>query len=260
MLVNLRTVTYAARTGGSFLAGYLVVWFLFEGTMLLSALFAVLVVLVSLTLAEPRRNQFQMKKALHFLDFRKKEKIFKIFFLLFCVQGVSNGLTGGFIITWFLSINGFNPEIIGIILSIQILLAGLFSHLTSRILNTRLITYSILVSGILFSLIFLLLGFSNPIHVSILVAVFGGVQGVSVIGLERIQTMISDKESYATDIGLLWTGCHFTGSLSLALTGYLISVWSFVAPFLLASLTYIIFSVGAYKVLTNNERTLESPL
>jgi predicted MFS family arabinose efflux permease len=108
---------------------------------------------------------------------------------------------------------------------------------------------SILISGILFSTVFLLLGFQSSVLAGVLIVVFGGVQGLVSVTQEIIQTNVSDKESYGTDIGLLWMGYHLGESLSLALAGYLISVWGYVAPFFLAALTFTIFSVGAHRCL-----------
>ena len=246
VMVHLRTVAYLAYAAGSFLAGFLVAWFFFEGTMLLCAFFGALVVLVSLTLTSPKKKHLQVGKALQFLDFRKKEKTFRVFLVLFCFMGVSYGLVGGFVITWFLSFNGFSPEMIGLLFGLQILLAGLLSYLFSRTMRTK---QSILVSGFLFSAVFLLLGFSSPTLAGVLILVYGGVQGVAGVVQEIIHTNICNKESYATDIGLLWTGFHIAESVSLVLTGYMISVWGFVAPFLFAVLMHIVFSVGAYRSL-----------
>jgi hypothetical protein len=44
-------------------------------------------------------------------------------------------------------------------------------------------------------------------------------------------------------------GLHLGESLSLALSGVLIALWGFAAPFMLAALTYTIFYVGSYILL-----------
>jgi len=242
-LIRLRTLVYIAYAVGSFAAGYLVAWILFEGAMLLCAAFGVIVVLVALTLKRGKKEEFDFSKALRFLDFRKKEKLFRKFLILFCMMGVSLGLIGGFVLTWYLDANGFSLETIGLILGTQILLAGMFSHLLSKTKRTR---QSILLSGIMFAVTFLILGFAAPFIAAALIVFYGAIQGVASIGQEAIASRISDKRSYGTDIGLLWTGFHITESLSLALTGIMISQWGFTAPFVLAALTYLIFAVGSY--------------
>jgi hypothetical protein len=45
------------------------------------------------------------------------------------------------------------------------------------------------------------------------------------------------------------TGLHVGEALSLALSGLLVSIWGFAAPFLLTALTYAIFSVTSYLIL-----------
>ncbi len=242
-LIRLRTIVYVAYAVGSFAAGYLVALILFEGAMLLCATFGMIVVLTALTLKREKKEEFAFSKALRFLDFRKKEKLFRKFFILFCLMGVSFGLIGGFVFTWYLDANGFNLETIGLIIGMQILLAGVFSHLLSRTTRTR---QSILLSGIMFAATFLILVFSAPLLAAVLIVFYGAIQGIASIGQEAIASRISDKRSYGTDIGLLWTGFHLTESLSLALTGIMISQWGFTVPFILAALTYLVFAVGSY--------------
>jgi MFS family permease len=245
-LVYLRTATYVAYALGSLLAGFLVVWLLFEETMMLCALVGVFVILLSLLLAGWRKERFNMEKALRFLDFRKKDKIFKVFLSLFLVMGLSFGLTEGFVIPLFLDSNGFNAETIGLIIGVQVLLAGVFSYLFSKTTKMREI---ILLSGVLFSVTFVLLGFSSFVLAGVLVIFYGVVQGLSSIGQEGILSRICEKESYGTDIGLLMMGLHVGEAASLALSGLLVATWGYVAPFLLAASTFVIFTVGSYLVL-----------
>jgi MFS family permease len=242
-LIRLRTIAYIAYAVGSFAAGYLVAMILFEGTMLICATFGAAVVLVALTLERERKSKFEFSKALNFLDFRKKEKLFRKFLILFCIMGASLGLVGGFVFTWYLDGSGFNLEAIGLIIGLQILLAGVFTHLFSKTTKTK---QTILLSGVLFAATFLILGFTSPLLAAALLIFYGAIQGIASIGQEAIASRISDKRSYGTDIGLLWTGFHLTESVSLALTGIMISQWGFTVPFVLSALTYLIFAIGSY--------------
>ena len=107
----------------------------------------------------------------------------------------------------------------------------------------------ILLSGVLHSVLFSLLGFLSSIFVGSLVVAYGFVEGMGSIGQEGILWKISDKESYGTDIGLLMMGLHIGETLSLALSGFLIAMWGFAVPFLLTASTYAIFYVGSYAIL-----------
>ena len=247
ILVYLRAVLYVAFAVGSLLAGFFVVWFLYEGTMMLCALIGVFVVFLSLLLVGERKKQFSVKKALQFLDFRKKKRLFKIFLILFFVIGLSYGFRGGFVIPLFLDNHGYTAETIGLILGMYGLLAGVFSYVFSKSNNMKLL---ILVSGGLYSVTFLSLGFSGPVVAGALLIAYGFVEGMAVIGQEGILSKITDKSSYGTDIGLLMTGLHIGETLSLALSGLLISIWGFAIPFLLTASTYAIFSVASYLILT----------
>lgn len=237
---------WSALAVGSLLAGFLVVWFLYEGTMLLCALFGVFVVLFSLLLTGGRREKFSVEKAMRFLDFRKKDRIFKIFLFLFFMMGVSFGFRAGFVIPLFLDKSGFATEVIGLIYGLMILLAGLFSFLFSRSSRMRQL---ILFSGVLYSITFFLLGFSSSIFAGVLIISYGFVEGMASVGQEGILSKICAQESYGTDIGLLMMGLHIGESLSLALSGLLISFWGFTVPFLLSASTYTIFYVGSYLIL-----------
>ena len=246
ILVYLRASMYVAFAVGSLLTGFFVIWFLYEGTMMLCALIGVFVVFLSFLLVGGRKKQFSTKDALHFLDFRKKKRLFKIFMILFFVLGLSWGFVGGFVKPLFLDNLGFATEMIGLILGAQILLAGMFSYLFSKSSHMRQL---ILLSGILYSTTFFLLGFLSSVLAGALLIAYGFVEGMTCIGQEGILSRITDKNSYGTDIGLLMMGLHVGETFSLALSGLLISMWGFAAPFLLTALTYAIFSVTSYLIL-----------
>jgi len=246
ILVYLRAVVYVAYSIGSLFAGFLVVWLLYEGTMIFCALCSVFVVLLSLFLFSERKEKLSVGKALQFLDFRRKDRIFKFFLFMFFMMGLSFGFRGGFVIPLFLDKNGFSAEAVGLVIGIQILLAGFSSYVFSR---SSQISRLIVLSGILYSAIFSILGFTSSILAAAFLIVYGIVEGMNSIGQEGILSKICAKESYGTDIGLLMMGLHVGESISLALSGILISAWGFAAPFLISALTYIIFYVGSYKLL-----------
>ncbi len=246
ILVHLRSTVYVSYAFGSLMAGFLVVLFLFEGTMLICAILGLSTIFLSLFIVSERKAQFSMDKALRFLDFRKKTKIFKIFLVLFFVIGLSYGFRSGFIIPLFLDKNGFSAEAIGLIIGTQILLAGFSSLLFSK--STKIRQF-ILWNGILTTITFSLLGFLGSVYAASLGIIFGFIEGMSPIGQEGILSKICDKESYGTDIGLLMMGLHIGETLSLALSGFLIARWGFTFPFLLAASTYIIYYLTSYHIL-----------
>ncbi len=247
VLVTLRTVAYVSSAIGSLITGFLVVWLFYEGTLMLCAATVALVVPLSLLLTDrQKKKKLNMKKALHVLDFRKKDKIFRIFFVLFFIMGLSFGFVSGFVYPLFLSRNGFDAETIGVLLGLQILLAGLVSHLFA---GRSEISKLVLISGVLYTCMLILLGFSGSIFAGMLVVSYGFVEGLLGISQEGIVSMITNKESYGTDIGLLWMGHHFGRTLSLAMSGFLISISGFSAPFLISALVFAFFYVSSYLIL-----------
>jgi len=244
-LVLLRAVVYFAYAAGSLLAGFFIVWLFFDGTMLLCSLFGLLVIVFAFLLSSDKKQSFKIAEALRFLDFRKKDKIFKISLILFFAVGLSGGFRGGFVLPVFLSEKGFSDEMVGLIIGMQILIAGLFSYLFSRSSEMRKL---ILISGIIYTLTFLSLGFLGAVAAGILIIAYGFVEGMNSIGQEGILSRICAKESYGTDIGLLMTGLHIGETISLALSGILISLCGFAFPFILSALSYLVFYLGSFKL------------
>jgi MFS family permease len=246
VLVHLRTVSFISSAVGSLIAGFLIVWLMFEGTLISCALIGGLVIPIALLLASGIKQKFSIAEALHFLDFRNKGRVFKVFLVLFLIMGFSFGFRGGFVIPLFLSRNGFDVELIGVLLGFQMLIAGLFSFLFARRVSLEKL---ILTNGILTTLTLLLLSFSGSALAGVLLLALGIMAGLSVIGEEGLLSKITSKDSYGIDIGLLWMGFHVGETLSLALAGILISVGGFLVPFLLSALIYIPFYVTSYLML-----------
>jgi MFS family permease len=244
-LVYLRTVVYVAYAVGSLAAGFLAASIFYEGTMLLCALLGVLGILLSLTLMDEKRGEFSMEQALRFLDFRKKGRKFKIFLFLFFMMGFAFGFRSGYVIPYFLSTADFSAEMVGLIFGAMILSAGLSSYLFSRCTRIKEL---ILLSGILYSTLLTILGFSFPALAAALVIAVGFAEGMNSIGQEGILSKICEKESYGTDIGLLMMGLHIGESASLALSGVLIANWGFAISFVLAAILYAVFYIGTFTL------------
>lgn len=246
ILVHLRTAVYVSYAVGSLLAGFFIVWLFYEGTLMLCALVGAFVVPTALLLVGGRKKRFSVAKALHFLDFRKKEKVFKRFLILFFVMGVSFGFRSDFVFPLFLDENGFDAETIGVLLGLQISLAGLFSYLFARRVEIRRL---ILMSGLLYTATLILLGFSSSVFAGVLAVAYGIVEGLLSIGQEGILSRITSRESYGTDIGLLMMGLHSGRTLSLAMSGFLIEMWGFIVPFLMSAVIFAFFYVTSYVIL-----------
>lgn len=245
-LVYLRTTVYVAYAVGSLLAGFLIVWFFFEGTLMLCVLVGAFVVPLALLLIGGRKKRFSMSRALHLPDFRKKDKVFKRFLVLFIVMGLAFGFRSGFIFPLFLNSNGFDAEIVGVLVGLQVLLAGLFSYLFAKRFEMGKL---LLVSGLFYTVTLVLLAFSSAIFAGFLVVVYGVVEGLLSISQEGILSRVTSEGSYGTDIGLLMMGLHGGNTLSLALSGFLIEMWGFIAPFLMSALIFVVFYVGSYFLL-----------
>jgi MFS family permease len=245
-LVHLRTTAYISLAVGSLIAGFLIVWFLYEGTMVLCVLIGAFAIPLSLLLASKRTRKLNMTEALHFLDLRKKKTIFKNCLILFFVMGLSFGFVSGFVFPLFLSENGFDTEAVGVFYGLQILLAGLFSYFFAGRFNIRKL---ILLSGVLHTVTLVLLGLSSSAFAGILVVAYGVIDGLLSICQEGILARITNKESYGIDIGLQMMGLHGGRTVSLAMTGLLIEIFGFAIPFLISALIFMFFYITSYFIL-----------
>lgn len=249
-LVNMKTVTYLSEAVGTLLTGFLIVWLLYEGALIMCALFGAFGIALSLFLVGEKKERFSAARALHFLNFSKKERIFKVFMILFFIMGLSAGpsLITGFLIPLFLNSQGFNAETIGVLIGSQTLLAGLFSYFFA---NKTEISRLILIDGAIFTATLIALGFSGSALACILVIFYGVVEGLRSVAHEGILARIAVAESYGTDIGLLMMGFHGGMSLSLAMTGFFVSIFGFATAFLFLALTFPLFYVTSYFILKN---------
>ena len=246
ILVHLRTTSYVSSAAGSLISGFLIAGFLYDGAIALCILVSVLVLPLSFLLAKEKRRELSVSEAIQALDFRRKGSEFKSFLLMFIVMGLAVGLLAGFVFPLFLLNSGFSTEEIGLLIGLQIFLAGVFSYIFAGRFRLRTI---VLLSGALYGVVLILLGVSTPMFVGILVVSYGMVNGLLGIAQEGILSRITNAESYGTDIGLLMMGLHGGRTISIALTGFLISAYGFAAPFLLSAFILMFFSFVAYRVL-----------
>ena len=245
VLVHLRTTNYVFLAIGSLLAGFLIVWLQYDGALLTCTLIGALVIPTSLLLIGGGRRKLNKARALELLDFRKKQKTFKSLLILFFVMGLSLGFVRNFVFPLFLSENGFDTQTIGLFLGLQISLSGLFSYLLAGKTDIRRI---MLISGALYIFVLVLLGISSGIMAGILTIAYGSAAGLLSIGQEGVLARITNKESYGTDIGLLMMGLHSGRAVSLAASGFLISLWGFAAPFLTSAFVFTFFMFGVYLI------------
>lgn len=245
-LISLQSVINASSAVGTLLAGFFIVWLSYEGTLMLALLIGAFVIPLSFLLVGEARKKFSVAKAVQLVDFRKKRKDFKIFLILFFVIGLSLGFRSGYIFPLFLSQKGFNVETIGILSGFGTLLSASFSYFVARRFE---INKLILLSGVLCTVILVFLGFSSSFSAAILVLVYGAAMGLFNMGEEGIFATITSKESYGVDIGLLWMGHYIAQTISMAMSGFLISMWSFAAPFWISAAILPLYYVTAYFIM-----------
>ncbi len=241
-LIHMRTIDSVLTALGMFIAGFLLTFFLFTHILI----FLIIIGLLSLPIAFSLKDKFKTKisfpKMIGNLHFKKMDSTFKKFLLLFLISGISSGLSSGYIFPVFLKSKGFGIEAVGILLGLQTLLGGVSIFLFRKEMGLKRL---LIFGGFIYSIFLATVGFVNLSLVSILILLLGVGGGVAGAGNEFVLTKITNKKSYAADIGLLFLGYHFVRSIILALSGFLIAYFGFGIVFLISAIIFLIYSIFA---------------
>jgi MFS family permease len=227
---------------GRLASGFLIVWLLYENLILFCVSVALLILPISLSLKETRREKTNLRSLLNFLDLRKKGKEFKRFLISFFFLGLSQGFNRGYIFPLFLKESGVEPTTIGILLAFQILFGGIVLNLFAGKKLRKILIYG----GFFYSFTLFLIAFSGHMLAAIFIVLFGFAIGVGDLLSEGIFSIITKKDSYGSDIGLLGTGFHAANTLSQGLSGIVIAVLGFPPLFCFSSIIFIIFLSVTY--------------
>lgn len=246
-LVYMRIVDNIAQASGRFIIGFLIAYIFFYNALLFLAVTSLLLIPFALTIKDKKvKNKFNFSNIKRILNLNNKKKDFKKFLLFYSFWGLSNGIIfTGYVIPLFLNSKNFSPEIIGVLLSIQLFIAGITGYLIKKLK----LKHILITSAILYVIFISLLDFVNYYMLAIFISVLLGITiGFIYIGNEFMFSHITGKESYATDLALVITGFHIGRSISEALAGFLIPLFGYISVFSYSILTFLIFSIGSYTI------------
>lgn len=247
-LMRMRGVNSIFEALGTLLAGFLVAVFFYDKTLLLLIGLSFVLFPNVKMLKDKVRRRLSTKAIIKALDFRHKGKRFKNFVGIFFLVGLSWGFITGYIMPLFLKSMGTPVETIGLLLGVRVLFNGIFVYIFSTIWSGK---RKVLVGGLLFSLIIALLSFSNYVVLPMLIILLGAVSGVADAGYESIFVSVTDHNSLAGDIGILMIGTHVGMSITLALSGFVITSFGFPTLFFMSAMLYTLFSLAAYYNMNN---------
>lgn len=238
-LISFNRISEAA---GRLASGFLMIWLIYENLIFFCVPIAILILPISLSLKETKKEKAKVKRVLHFLDLREKGRGFQKFLISFFFLGLSQGLIRGYVFPLFLKESGVEPTIIGVLLAFQILLSGLILYLFARTNLKKILIYG----GFFYSFILFLLAFSGYTLGAIFIVLFGFAIGIGDLLSEGIFSTITKKGSYGSDIGLLETGFHAANTISQGISGIIIAVLGFSPLFCLSSIIFIGFLSATY--------------
>lgn len=254
ILIRMRSISLIFSAIGSLSAGFLLSYLLYSNTILLLILLSLFFLPFASNLEDKVKKKLSIKEAWKHIDLRNRSKTFKKFLLIFIVKGTATGAITGYVLPLFLKQTGLTVKYIGLIIGLELFLSGIVLHfLISRFTFKTLIT----LAGIFFSIITILLGFSNiilrpgseiaMILSALLVLMLGIALGVSSASHEIILTKVADHRSYGGDIGLIMTGLHIGFTISFSTAGFIIASYGYGLFFFLSAVLYIIYAAFSYK-------------
>jgi MFS family permease len=246
-LVYMRIVDNISQASGRFIIGFLIVYIFFYNALLFLFVTSLFLIPFALTVKDKViKKKFNFTNVRGILNLNNKKKDFKKFLLFYSFWGLSNGIIfTGYVIPLFLNSKNFSPEIIGVLLGVQLFIAGITAYFIKK-LRLR---HILITSAILYIIFISLLNFVNYYMLAIFIALLLGITiGFIYIGNEFMFSHITGKESYATDLALAIVGFHAGRSISEALAGFLIPSFGYISVFLYSILTFLVFSIGSYTI------------
>jgi len=243
-LIKLRASDTCFSALGTLLAGFLIVAFSYDKTLVILMFLSILMFPLLGKLKDKNKKDIKIIETLKSFDFKNKSKKFKKFFFIFFILGLYWGLIGGYIFPLFLKNVGFANKSVGLLLGTRALIGGVVVYAFRSVGKGK---NKLIIGGILSALIVVLYPFVNINTLSVLIIFTGIFNVIFNAGQETIFIQATSGDSLAGDIGLLLTGVHVGMAVTQALSGFLISSFGFGFIFVLSSILKIIFSWAAFS-------------
>ena len=242
-LVEMRVFESVSEAFGILVAGFLMSILLYSNTLIFCMFISLLSLFPSLKIHEAKKKKLKIEKFFQVLKINKRGKFFKSALILFFILGLSLGLVAYYVFPLFLKENGYSSEAVGIIVGVQTLIAGISLHYFIKIFSFKRI---ILYGAIIYFILIISLSISNFLAGLILILLGFG-YGFVVAGIEAIFSKSTNHFAYGTDIGLLMTTFHLARTLSLAISGFIISLYGFSILFTTSGLLFLLYSFLSLK-------------
>ena len=243
VLIKMRGVGAIFSALGTIAAGFLITLVFFESTILLLILISLFIIPQVFKLRDKVRRDVSVLSVLKSFDVRKKNTVFKNFMIIFVFTGIGWGLIAGYILPLFLRVLGHTEGMVGLILGARTLGIGLVAYfLASKFSGKKLI----LLGGLFFAASVSMLMFATNSTALPIIVVMGLAEGFMAAGFEYIFVKVVNQTFSAGDIGILMFGMHMGMSISLALSGFIISLIGFGYMFLASAFLFGVTSVASY--------------
>jgi MFS family permease len=243
ILIRMRGIGAIFSAVGMIAAGALISWLMFESTIIVVMVVAALVIPQVMRLKDKVKKEVSVLSILSRFDIRGRNRVFKKFMLVFLVYGLGWGLITGYVFPLFLKLHGYESGTVGMILGIRSLAMGLITYfVASRFSGRKMVLYG----GLAFAATVMLLAFSNDFTAPLVIVLAGLTEGFVAANFEYIFVKIVNKKSYAGDIGIMMFGMHAGMSVSLAISGFVISSVGFGPLFFISGVLFAISAMSSF--------------
>lgn len=243
ILIKMRGLGSIFTAFGNIAAGLLIALLFYENTILVCVIISIFIIPQVFRLKDKMKRKVSILSILKSFDIRSRKRIFKNFIIIFIVTGLGWGMIAGYIFPLFLRLLGYSEQSIGLILGARVLCAGLVTYFfASRIPGKGLV----LLGGLLFASTVGLLSFATESTALAIMIIGGLADGLLSAGFEYMFVKVVNHNSSAGDIAILMFGLHMGMSLSLALSGFIISSIGFSYMFLASAILFGSTAVASY--------------
>ncbi|MFH0711209.1 MAG: MFS transporter [Candidatus Aenigmatarchaeota archaeon] len=234
-LILMRVYDNIFSAVGILISGLLLSYLFFSNSILAVFIMGLLIIPIPIFIKSPKNNGGSFKKAFSSLNFLKKTSSFKKFMIFYLIMGLADGFATSYIFPLFLSQKGFTPDLIGFILGIQCIIAG-FSTFVFRKISIR----KSLILSLSYPVLLFILPFSSGVFISIFIFLIGITFGLIISSSEGVVSLVSNKNRYGSDTGIIFLGYNLGRTINLSISGLIISSYGFITLFPISSLLFIL--------------------
>lgn len=238
---------------GAVISGFLIFWTGFQGIFVLLAAISILILIPARILNIGQRRKLTLNELFEKLDPRAVDRRIWWTSMVMSSYTAASTLAVGFVLPIFLSEKGLGYWEIGMTLAMYTGVGALLLPITLR--RTPSVKKTILIQGLLYVPAVILIPISGSWLMIVMVMMMAFGECTSYIIWESlISQSVIECENIATAIGFLHAPSNLVLIPSFLLSGLLIEKFGYVAPFWIAGILFLLYSITAWRLLKHQDK------